>query len=83
MGQFLLTTSVAEDLLEGRTEITIPQLSEGDYLPFATAGVPTMFVTWTDISEDNWPTEYADALNPTHLGTSGRMLTFILMNSAR
>ncbi len=46
-------------------------------------GVPTILLTWTDASEDNWPDAIADEINPNFLAATGRMTTLAVMSVAR
>ena len=47
------------------------------------AGIPTLWLTWREASEENWPATYADEVEPYRLGVTGRMVTLALMALAR
>jgi hypothetical protein len=108
-GQLLFSMEAAEDLVDGRLQLTAPRetslLSEekdpiyisifegvssqwvrakqSDHAPFRQIGVPTLLVTWRGASEDNWPVEIADEVEPYRLGVTGRMVTLVMMSVAR
>ena len=54
-----------------------------DDATFRRLGTPTCLITWRGSSEDNWPVEIADEVEPYRLGVTGRMVTFVLMTVAR
>jgi hypothetical protein len=59
------------------------QSEESDQTPFHEAGLPTLLVSWRGASEDNWPVEIADEVDPYRLGVTGRMVSLALMSLAR
>jgi Zn-dependent M28 family amino/carboxypeptidase len=54
-----------------------------DNVTFLQAGIPTLLVTWRGASEDNWPVELADEVEPYRLGVTGRMVTLATMAMTR
>jgi Zn-dependent M28 family amino/carboxypeptidase len=69
-------------VLDGRLRTNIPA-NQSDDIAFRASGVPTILLTWTDASEDNWPDELADEINPNFLAITGRMTTLAVMAIAR
>jgi len=81
-GVLLFSMMATEDLVDGRLAIR-DQSEESDQVPFHEAGLPTLLITWRGASEDNWPVEIADEVDPYRLGVTGRMVTLALMSVAR
>jgi hypothetical protein len=40
-------------------------------------------ITWRESSEENWPVEIADEVDPYRLGVTGRFVTLAVMATAR
>ncbi len=81
-GVLLFSMMATEDLIDGRLALR-GQSGESDQVPFHKAGLPTLLITWRGGSEDNWPVEIADEVDPYRLGVTGRMVTLALMSMAR
>lgn len=81
-GLMLFGMEQADGVLDGRLRTNIPA-DQSDDIPFRTAGLPTMLLTWTDASEDNWPDDLADEIDLGDLGVSGRMAALAIMTIAR
>lgn len=81
-GLLLFSMMATEDLIDGRLAIR-GQSGESDQAPFHEAGLPILLVAWRGASEDNWPVEIADEVDPYRLGVTGRMVTLALMSIAR
>ncbi len=81
-GMLLFSMMATEDLVDGRLALR-GQSGESDQVPFHEAGLPTLLITWRGASEDNWPVEIADEVDPYRLGVTGRMVTLALMSVAR
>jgi len=81
-GLLLFSMMATEDLIDGRLALR-GQSGESDQAPFHEAGLPTLLVAWRGASEDNWPVEIADEVDPYRLGVTGRMVTLALMSVAR
>ena len=60
-----------------------PQSGISDQIVFRDYGMPTLLTTWRGASEDNWPDDFADEIDPNQLGVSGRMMTVFMMMVAR
>jgi uncharacterized protein len=67
---------------EGRISRML-QSKRSDQAPFRQARIPTLLITWRGSSEENWPEEIADEVEPYRLGVTGRMVTFVVMSLAR
>jgi Zn-dependent M28 family amino/carboxypeptidase len=78
----LFNLMVAEDWVDGRLAVRA-KWGQSDQIPFREAGVPALLLTWRDASEDNWPVEIADEVEPYRLGVTGRMVTLAVMATAR
>ena len=76
------TIQRAEDLLDGRLSITSPPRDDPARL-YRDAGIPTLWLTWREASEENWPAEHADLVEPYRLGVTGRMVALSLMALAQ
>jgi len=81
-GVLLFSMMATEDLADGRLALR-GQARESDQVPFHEVGLPTLLITWRGASEDNWPVEIADEVDPYRLGVTGRMVTLALMSIAR
>jgi uncharacterized protein len=81
-GLLLFNFRAAEDWVDGRLSIRA-RWGESDQVPFREAGVPSVLITWRESSEDNWPVELADEVEPKRLGVTGRMVTLAVMALAR
>ena len=81
-GLLLFSMMATEDLVDGRLALR-GQAEESDQVPFHEAGLPTLLITWRGASEDNWPVEIADEVDPYWLGVTGRMVTLALMSVTR
>jgi hypothetical protein len=46
-------------------------------------GIPTLWLSWRDASEENWPAAFADSVESYRLGVTGQMVTLSLMALAR
>jgi Zn-dependent M28 family amino/carboxypeptidase len=80
-GILMLPMDLSSDLLDVRIKITTPEVVIGDPLPFREAGVPELFLTWQDASEDNWPDHLADEYNPDFMYVAGRVLALVMMTA--
>lgn len=81
-GLLLFGMEQADGVLDGRLRTNIPA-DQSDDVTFRASGVPTILLTWTDASEDNWPDTIADEINPDSLSATGRMTTLAVMAIAR
>jgi len=81
-GLLLFNIMGAADRVDGRLALRGPS-GRGDHVPFRNVGIPTLSLTWREASEDNWPVEIADEVEPYRLGVTGRMVTLTLMGLAR
>jgi hypothetical protein len=73
----------AEDVLDGRLTLTSPPSRDDPAALLRQAGLPTLWMSWRDASEENWPIDLADQVEPYRLGVSGRMVTLAVMSLAR
>jgi Zn-dependent M28 family amino/carboxypeptidase len=78
--QFNLKT--AEEWVDGRLSIRNIN-GRSDHLPFQQAGLPALLLTWREASDENWPDEIADEVQPYRLGVTGRMAGLTAMMLAR
>jgi uncharacterized protein len=62
--------------LEGRSDQGVVKL-------FHQAGTPSIKLEWRGASEENWPDELADQVDPYRVGITGQILTLTAMNVAR
>jgi hypothetical protein len=81
-GLLLFSMTAAADWVDGRLTLRGPS-GRSDHVPFRDAGLPALLLTWRGASEDNWPAEIADEVEPYRLGVTGRMVTLALMSLAR
>ncbi len=81
-GLLIFGMEQAGEVLDGRVRTGIPA-DQSDDVTFRASGVPTILLTWTDASEDNWPDAIADEINPNFLAATGRMTTLAVMSVAR
>ena len=81
-GLLLFGMEQADGVLDGRLRTNIPA-DQSDDTTFRASGVPTILLTWTDASEDNWPDAIADEINPDFLAATGRMTALAVMSIAR
>jgi hypothetical protein len=81
-GLLMFGMEQAGEVLDGRIRTGIPA-DQSDDVTFRASGVPTILLTWTDASEDNWPDAIADDINPNFLEATGRMTTLAVMSVAR
>jgi Zn-dependent M28 family amino/carboxypeptidase len=81
-GLLLFNLQVADEWVDGRLTLE-SQWAQSDQIPFHEAGVPSLLITWREASEDNWPVEIADEVDPYRLGVTGRMVTLAVMATAR
>jgi Zn-dependent M28 family amino/carboxypeptidase len=81
-GLLMLPMDLSSDLLDVRIKISVPGTIPNDSNPFREGGIPTLFLTWQDASEDNWPDHLVDEYNPDFMYVSGRVLTLVLMTAA-
>ncbi len=81
-GILMLPMDLSSDLLDVRIKISGPDPIPHDDIPFRTAGIPTLFLTWQGASEDNWPDHLADEYNSDFMYVSGRVLLLLLMTAA-
>jgi Zn-dependent M28 family amino/carboxypeptidase len=72
----------AEEWVDGRLAFK-RDWTRSDQVPFRDAGIPSLLLTWRDSSEENWPVEIADEVQPYRLGVTGRMVTLALMALAQ
>jgi hypothetical protein len=76
--RFVMQT--AEDVLEGRLTIASPPRGQDDpAVLFRQTGTPTLWLSWRESSEENWPDGLADEVEPYRLGVTGRMVTLAAM----
>ncbi|MCB9444966.1 MAG: M28 family peptidase, partial [Ardenticatenaceae bacterium] len=81
-GLLMFGMEQAGEVLDGRVRTGIPA-DQSDDVTFRAIGVPTILLTWTDASENNWPDAIADEINPDFLAITGRMTTLAVMSVAR
>jgi acetylornithine deacetylase/succinyl-diaminopimelate desuccinylase-like protein len=77
------TIQCAEDLLDGRLSMASPPRTDDPARLYREADIPTLWLTWRGASEENWPAEHADLVEPYRLGVTGRMVTLALMALAQ
>ena len=82
-GLLRFTMERAEEVLDGRLSVSSPPTRDDPVALFREAGIPTLRLRWREASRENWPTEYADEVQPYRLGVTGRMVTLALMALAR
>jgi uncharacterized protein len=82
-GLLRFTMERAEEVLDGRLSVSSPPTRDDPVVLFREAGIPTLRLRWREASEENWPIEYADEVQPYRLGVTGRMVTLALMALAR
>jgi Zn-dependent M28 family amino/carboxypeptidase len=73
----------AEDEMDGRLTIASPPKRDDPAALLRQAEIPTLWLTWRDASEENWPAQYADPVEPYRLGVTGQMVSLGLMILAR
>jgi hypothetical protein len=73
----------AEQLLDGRLALSSVPARDDPAAVWRDAGVPTMWLTWREASEENWPADDADVVEPYRLGVTGKMVTLTAMALAR
>jgi Zn-dependent M28 family amino/carboxypeptidase len=73
----------AEDELDGRLTIVSPPKRDDPAALLRQAEIPTLWLTWREASEENWPEQYADPVEPYRLGVTGQMVALGLMILAR
>jgi Zn-dependent M28 family amino/carboxypeptidase len=78
----LFNLKAANDWVDGRLAVR-SKSGRSDQVPFREAGIPTLLLTWREASEDNWPVEMADEVEPYRLAVTGRMVTLAVMATAR
>ncbi len=81
-GLLLFGVEQADEMLDGRLRTNLPA-DQSDDTPFRAAGLPTMLLTWTEASEENWPDSLADEVDVDILGVNGRMAALAVMTIAR
>jgi hypothetical protein len=81
-GLLVFNLQVADEWVDGRLSLR-SRWAQSDQIPFHEAGIPTLLITWREASEDNWPIELADEVDPYRLGVAGRMVTLAVMAIAR
>jgi hypothetical protein len=81
-GILMLPMDLSSDLLDVRIKIAGRDPVHHDDIPFRAAGIPTLFLTWQDSNEDNWPDHLADEYNPDLMYVGGRVLVLVLMTAA-
>jgi Zn-dependent M28 family amino/carboxypeptidase len=81
-GLLLFNLMATEDLVDGRLALS-NKWGQSDQVPFYDAGVPALLLTWREASDDNWPVEIADEVDPYRLGVTGRMVSLAVMSLAR
>jgi uncharacterized protein len=81
-GLLVFNLQVADEWVDGRLTLR-SKWAQSDQIPFHEAGVPSLLITWREASEDNWPVEIADEVDPYRLGVTGRMVTLAVMATAR
>ncbi|MCP4423790.1 MAG: M28 family peptidase, partial [Chloroflexi bacterium] len=81
-GLMLFGAEQADGVLDGRLRTSV-SADQSDDIPFRAADLPTLFLTWTDASEENWSDDLADEIDPANLAISGRMTTLAIMMAAR
>lgn len=81
-GLLLFSLKAADEWMDGRLAIK-DQWERSDQIPFREAGISTLLITWREASEDNWPIEIADEVDPYRLGVAGRIVSLGVMAVAR
>ncbi len=61
----------ASELVESRLSLESPE-GVSDQRPFREAGIPSLLLIWKGASEDNYPDELADEIEPYRLSMTGR-----------
>jgi hypothetical protein len=69
-------------LLDVRLKISGPDPISHDDIPFRGAGLPTLFLTWQEGNEDNWPDHLADEYDQDFMYVSGRVIRLVVMAAA-
>jgi hypothetical protein len=70
-------------MLDGRLTLASPPSKSDPASVFREAGIPTLWLSWRDASEENWPADDADQVEPYRLGVTGQMVTLALMALAQ
>jgi hypothetical protein len=82
-GTLRAALQAAEEELDGRLTLMSPPKADDPSAALRRARVPTLWLTWRESSEANWPVQYADIVEPYRLGVTGKMVTLGLMILAR
>jgi hypothetical protein len=82
-GLLRFVMQAAEDVLEGRLTPSSPPRQDDPAALLRQAGIPTLWLTWREASDENWPAEFEDEVQPYRLGVTGRMVTLAAMCMAR
>jgi Zn-dependent M28 family amino/carboxypeptidase len=82
-GMLRASLQAAEVELDGRLTLMSPPKRDDPGVALRQAGLSTLWLTWREASEQNWPTEYADVVEPYRLGVAGKMVTLGLTILAR
>jgi hypothetical protein len=81
-GELIYSLSRAPDYLEGRLQLTTP-IESRPIVPFRSANIPTVLLSWNDADESNLPDSIGDVIDPLRVRTSGQMISMALMSAAR
>lgn len=73
----------AEKLLDGRLTISSPPGRDDPAALLRQSQIPTLWLSWRDASQENWPAGTDDEVQPYRLGVSGRLIALTLMTLAR
>lgn len=81
-GIVLFSMVATSDWIDGRFSLN-NEPARSDQLPFVGVGRPAVLVSWRDASDDNWPEQLADVVEPYRLGVTGQIVTLSVMSLAR
>jgi hypothetical protein len=82
-GLLRFTLERAEQLLDGRLALSSVPARDDPAALYRQTGVSTLWLTWREASEENWPAAHADVVEPYRLGVTGKMVTLTAMALAR
>ncbi len=68
----------AAELVDSRLLLENPT-GRSDQFPFQEAGIPSLLLIWKGASENNYPDEFANAIEPYRLGMTGRAVALGVM----
>jgi hypothetical protein len=82
-GLLRFTLERAEDVVDGRLALSSAPEDDDPAALWREAGIPTVWLRWREASDEIWPVEYADVVEPYRLGVTGRMVALTVMGLAQ